>query len=247
MQSLVFLLKEKKNKTKESLPESLDCFSDTKFVHGWLMFDPLFTFFKEGELPDDVIVLRDSCIWFLNMAYMYTECMHEKTLDQLDFGMYRYLKPHQRSKWIKDFKLLEALDKELQEQERQFKNQDPSIPYWFTWVTRWFMHGLHGPFGKVRTWSEELETTFFEYPPKFQYAQCPPNLVPNSSSLVFQQKDTFNCGVCCLLFVYDLLVSQAFTSWQQKITEADTLPNEIIFGASVFKPDWDIKKKPKHL
>ena len=61
--------------------------------------------------------------------------------------------------------------------------------------------------------------------------------MPNSSSLVFQQKDTFNCGVCCLLFVYDLLVSQAFTSWQQKITEADTLPNEIRLGASVFNPD----------
>lgn len=104
------------------------------------------------------------------------------------------------------------------------------------------MHGLDGPFGKVKLWSVELESALFSNPSKQGcYETSLPNLVPNKQSLVFQQNNDYNCGVCCLLFIYDLLISQAFTSWQNKTDKKNILPKEIVFGTSCYNSDVDDK------
>lgn len=87
-----FLFKDKKINLPDSLLESIDAIDLDEFIHGWLIFDPFYSFCNKAELSDQRVVLRDSCIWFLNSAFMYTECLHEKTLALLDFGFHRYLR-----------------------------------------------------------------------------------------------------------------------------------------------------------
>ena len=237
-----YLFKDKKNKVPDCIPEGLDSIAADDYIHGWLMFDPYYQFWNKEELSDDMVSLRDSCVWFLNMAYMYTECQHENTLTLLDFGMHRYLKKGDPQTWYELFNQSDDFEKELSEQEKEAEGSIPGVPYWFTWVARWFMHGLDGPFGKVKLWSVELESALFSNPSKQgHYETSLPNLVPNKQSLVFQQNNDYNCGVCCLLFIYDLLISQAFTSWQNKTDKKNILPKEIVFGTSCYNSDVDDK------
>ena len=98
------------------------------------------------------------------------------------------------------------------------------------------LHGLDGPFGRVKIWSKEIKSAFYKFPDKFQLRTVRPNLMPHRSSLVFQQSDSYNCGVCCLLFVYDFLVTQVFNTWHRKMGADNTLPEEIVFGSSVYNP-----------
>lgn len=160
MQSLVFFFKEKKNKLPDSLPESIEGIDLNEFIHKWLLSDPYDGFWNEDELSDQMVVLKDSLIWFLNMAYMYTECLHETTLALLEFGFHRYLRPSYLPRWKRKFIMSTEFEKEIQSQEAQFKGSQEVIPYWFTFVICRFLHGIDGTFGRVKLWSTDFESTF---------------------------------------------------------------------------------------
>ena len=72
-------------------------------------------------------------------------------------------------------------------------------------------------------------------------AGIPKNFVPHSSCTAFIQRDSHNCGVCCLLFMIDFLLSQVDQTWQLLVSKNGILPQDIKLGTGLV--DWNVLKK----
>ena len=84
----------------------------------------------------------------------------------------------------------------------------------FQAVTKWFIHGLSGPFGEVSgVRTKNSARLGFPHAP-YEDLSHPMNVTPPPSAFPFVQKDSHNCGVCCLLFTIDFLVTQSNKSWK---------------------------------
>ena len=110
------------------------------------------------------------------------------------------------------------------------------VPRWFAWVSKWYLHGLNGPFGSVNSLPEQAFSIFYnnnKEQANCTYKPVPPNLYPSKSSVQFRQNDVHNCGVCCMFFMFDLIISQSTVSWKAPLNEDGSLPPTITFGTSV--------------
>ena len=119
--------------------------------------------------------------------------------------------------------------------ETEVKNN--GLPPGFIWVCKWFMHGLNGPFGSVSTLSSSFRSKILKSDKTnnihLQKNKIKNNLIPNGSSTAFRQEDQYNCGVCCFMFMYDLITGQHPNSWRVPLADDGILPPQIILGNSV--------------
>jgi hypothetical protein len=129
----------------------------------------------------------------------------------------------------------------------EYKN----LPHWFTFVVKWFVHGLNGPFGSFRNLSKKFLKAFYSNDvelAKVVWKPMPSFLLPSSNVLTFKQNDKVNCGICCLLFLIDPVASQADTSWEVPSNDPSPFPSSIKFGSMFFNLDAmkkDGKEKAK--
>ena len=105
------------------------------------------------------------------------------------------------------------------------ENED-EMPAWFQWVAQWFFNGLNGPFGRVNYIPDDMIRSF--YPTDFSkilrnLGGIPKNLVPYPSCTAFIQRESHNCGICCLLFMIDFLLSQVDQTWQLPVAKKGIL------------------------
>ena len=95
-----------------------------------------------------------------------------------------------------------------------------NLPHWFTFVVKWFAHGVNGPFGSVNKISKDYMTAFYDNNAdlaKVVTKSAPRFILPAADVLSFMQNDQVNCGICCLMFLIDLVASQVDTSEEGKL------------------------------
>ena len=147
--------------------------------------------------------------------------------------MHVYLQKHTISKWRNKFQVEDSV---WQQYLHNPEDEKEIIPPWFLFVSRWFMHGLNGPFGSV----SKIPIVFLPENTKalpgikLHYV---PNLFPNNQSISFIQNDTSNCGICCQLFKLDLIITQHNISWKASKNPDGSLPDHIKLGSSIIAED----------
>ena len=62
----------------------------------------------------------------------------------------------------------------------------------------------------------------------------PEFILPATDALSFKQNDYFNCGICCLLFLIDLVASQVDNSWEDALNSENQLPSSFKLGSTFF-------------
>ena len=112
--------------------------------------------------------------------------------------------------------------------------------HWFTFVVKWFVNGLHGPFGTVSNFSNPFVKAFFNNDAELlnlNRIPLPPFLYANQESLAFIQPkhDKVNCRICCVLFMINLVSSQVANSWLGPLQWNGSLPTNISFGSTFVK------------
>ncbi|HEY9297610.1 MAG TPA: hypothetical protein VIQ31_14830, partial [Phormidium sp.] len=193
-----------------------------EFVHGWLMFDPLHGFLPSMNLKDSMKKERDMFIWLMNMAALYTDCSFERTLFNFDFQMHLFLRHDTMQNWITRFNHSEKFYKAAEKTLAEIKAKTELETAKFQAVAKWFIHGLSGPFGVV-SGVRTLNSARLGYPHvPYEDLSHPMNITPPPSSFAFVQKDSHNCGVCCLLFIMDFLVTQATKSWKISVDPSES-------------------------
>lgn len=88
------------------------------------------------------------------------------------------------------------------------ENSDGWVPPAFHLVSQWFIFGLDDPFGKV-SGHDTTKVIYGMTSKKYSEIITYTNLMVLKSSLSFIQSNLVNCGVCCTLFVFDILVTQS--------------------------------------
>lgn len=237
----VYMQKAMKSKDPDTLVEQFERV-DEDFIHGWLTLDPLHGGFMNREnFDDDYKKTRDVLVWLLNLAALYSDCSHENILINIDFTMNCLLNYHYMTSWIKDFRLDGESWKAFQESQKEIEKNDSVVPPAFHFVVKWFVYGLDGPFGKV-SGTGTKKVLFHCIPedkknPKEIFTNVYDNLLPHSTFLQFKQKDIVNCGACCAMFIFDMLITQAFTTWKIKMPKNGHLPKSFKFGSSILSSD----------
>src|SRR5687767_10476282 len=129
------------------------------------------------------------------------------------------MKPSKSDKWMKGFDIPSKDLAEFKKNQDEIINYDRDVPYSFLWVVKWFIFGLDGPFGKVS--GCDTESCIYKF--VLDNLKCHNSsqaifhtLKPHASSLIFQQYDYVNCSPSCVMFVYDMLITQTFQSWKQQ-------------------------------
>lgn len=137
----------------------------------------------------------------MNMAALYAICNFENTLFNLDFQIHLILKHGTMQKWITRFNESNEFHKAAWKTLGEIKAKAKSLEIaQFQAVTKWFIHGLSGPFGVVSRVGTQ-NTARLGYPHvAFEDLSHPMNISPPPSSFAFVQSDSHNCGVCCLFF-----------------------------------------------
>src|SRR5688500_9361377 len=172
------------------------------------------------------------------MAAFYIDCDHQECLNKLDYTTNRYLRYNYKSKWLKKFTFTTKDLKAFDDVQRGIEIFEEIIPPAFHWALHWFIIGLDGPFGQVSGYgTDHLVYQLIPLNLKVKTQRKPTfqNLKPHSSSLVFCQSDLVNCGVCCSMFLYDMIITQNLTSWKHDLEANGTLPKLFKFGSSVLK------------
>ena len=230
----MFLLKDWRVNGHFKLSAGLKKIKDDGFIHGWMLFDPLHGFIPE-KYDKEYDGLRDALVWLMNLSVMYFRAKTESTLDELDFRMYHYLQPSQRHTWERRFEANPEYWDTINDRDKrpEYKN----LPHWFTFVAKWFLHGINGPFGTVKKLPKGLMHAFYENNADLaQVVWKPPptclHFAPHS--FTFVQNDSVNCGICCLLFMIDLVSSQVDQSWEGKAMLGPLLPNTIKYGSTFY-------------
>jgi len=147
--------------------------------------------------------------------------------------MHLYLQHNQKDQWLSKFNPLEQFKTSCEE---SFKNITSSSGIELTQLemaTKWFIHGLTGPFGIVTgsgtksmaRLCNSINLTSFD-PSLFPSVLIPP---PNTLQIV--QTDCINCGVCCTLFIRNFLLTQATQWW--KVTQDQVLSPCHYYGSRV--------------
>jgi len=111
-------------------------------------------------------------------------------------------------------------NKQVNQPSTEETDRIDGAPTWFLWVTKWFLNGLNGPFGKLLKLPENIITALYPSKKKIQYDKMVAignNLSPSPACYAYKQNDDYNCGVCCLLFMIDLIL-QVDQTWQLKKT-----------------------------
>src|SRR5688572_28663570 len=177
--------------------------------------------------------LHNCYIWLMNMMLYYNDCKQEKNLVYIDFRMHVHLQWNQLKRWRSTFDVDESIWKEYWDHPDE---PDKTMPSWFLWVSKWFMHGLNGPFGSV----SPVPNIFLPKPQVHEQVARAKlykvnNLFPNNKSIEFTQDNGWNCGVCCQFFFFDLIVSQHLVSWNCAKNSDGSLPDSIRFGSSILQ------------
>ncbi|HEY9299411.1 MAG TPA: hypothetical protein VIQ31_24230, partial [Phormidium sp.] len=217
------------------LPFPMEQFQNDKFIHGWLMFDPMRGFLTEGNALIYLRKIRDAYVWFLNLAMMYHDARFQEHAPNLDYFMHHYFQAAKRAKWINGYKANDDFWSQVKKMDDWAAYKD--LPHWFSFAFKWFVHGLNGPFGTVSKWSDPFVQIFYENDPGVaatSWTAIPPFIVPNSKCLKFCQMrgDVVNCGVCCLMFIIDLVTSQVDQPWNGPLNTRNTLPDVIRLGST---------------
>jgi hypothetical protein len=194
----------------------------------------------EGFTPEDKMTsekkkFRDIYVWFLNMASLYEDCCAENTFNKLDFSAHYFLQKRKIKKWSIKFTHDPVIWDDAKEMEEAARNGGLSPNVY--WACKWFLNGLNGPFGNVSLYSHDLIATILKndnVATTVSSNQIKNNLLPNKNSISFVQDDIVNCGVCCLLFMYNLVTTQHNVSWRIPMNKDGTLPDSIVFGTSTF-------------
>ena len=76
----------------DSLPEEVESVDTNDFIHGFLMFESMVGFQKEGEMSDDCKRLCNSYIWRMNMMSHYNDCRIEEKFMYINFQMHIHLR-----------------------------------------------------------------------------------------------------------------------------------------------------------
>ena len=101
--------------------------------------------------------LRNCYIWLMNMMSNYNDCKQEKNLVYIDFRMHVHLRWQQLKRWRQTFDVDESIWMEYCDHPDK---PGKTMPLWFLWVSKWFMHGLNGPFGSL----SEIPSIFLPQP-----------------------------------------------------------------------------------
>ena len=112
------------------------------------------------------------------------------------------------------------------------------MPIWFTFSLKWFLNGLNGPFGVVEHFSDVFLEQFYKNDIEIAaniWRPVPECILPNPKSVSFVQNDSVNCGVCYLLFMVDLVVSQIEQSWEVTSNVGDKVPTFLVLGTTFCK------------
>ena len=102
------------------------------------------------------------------------------------------------------------------------------------------MNGVNGPFGSVEKLSNSFLKAFYDNNVELTKVVWKPNipfLCPSGNVLSFKQNDVVNCGICCLLFLIDLVASQVDESWEVPSNDASAFPSHVKFGSTFFNLD----------
>lgn len=174
----------------------------------------------------------------MNMLVVYRDAKKDKqAFGHLDFLMHFHLQKHKMAKWKHMFDADPAFWEVMKEKEN--RKQTESLPHWFTFVFTWFATGLSGPFGTVSTFTAQFVESFWNNDFKtsvLNFHSIQKYLEPSPESFVFTQNDSHNCGVCCLIFMIDLVCSQVSNTWNVKPTaKGETMPPKIQFGSTFLK------------
>ena len=231
----MFVLKQWNNADMPNLTPALKKVSDNKFIHGWLMFDPLKGFILEENQQSSYKKFRDTFVWLANLAYMYHCAAKDKCLNELDFRMHHYLRPRKRKEWEKRFEANPEYWADIKKYDD--RPECKTLPHWFEFVVKWFVHGVNGPFGTVSSLSKPFLKAFYHDDvelSKVVWKPVPDFLLPSSKELAFKQDDSVNCGICGLLFMIDLVASQVDNSWEVKGNDASPFPISLQLGSTFF-------------
>jgi hypothetical protein len=229
-----FLLQYYKREKKNEIPEDLEGLDEDDFIHGFLMFDPQIGFIAEKDMDEKKKQQRNLYVWLMNLASFYYDAKSEGTLGELDFHMHCHLKREMVDSWKSRFNIKGFDWEAYMTDTNEFKENMP--PDWFVFVAKWFMHGLNGPFGKITFFSKPYLSNIFKNSSKKagkKFLPIRPNLIPGPSSVSFKQDDSCNCGVCCCLFMFDLVITQIAVSWIASLSDNGELPSSIQFGSSI--------------
>ena len=143
-----------------NLPENI---SNKLYLHGMLMFDPKYGFVIPPSENSAYTQFWDTIIWFLNLAYMY-HCANQKNMiNEIDFRMHYHLWSNKQEKLEKKYDVKANYWNIVQEESKQA--QYKNLPHWFTYVVKWFVHGVNGPFGTVSKVSHTYIQHFYQNNP----------------------------------------------------------------------------------
>ena len=171
------------------------------------------------------------------MAASYQSAAYEKTLSNLDYGMHFHLQKKSMKKWSHFF--IRDGKKQVSQPSTEETDQIDGAPTWFLWVSQWFLNGLNRPFGKLLKLPENIIAALYPSKKNTQYDKMVAigkNLSPSPACYVYKQNDDYNCGVRCLLFMIDLVITQVDQTWQLK---------KIRMGDFQKKSSWEVHLSTK--
>ena len=116
--------------------------------------------------------------------------------------------------------------------------QYKDMPLWYTFVLKWFLNGLNGLFGVIKHFSDMSLDKFYKNNVEVAANEWRPVsrcILPNPKSISFVQRDTVNCGVCSLLFMVNLIVSQVEQFWEVTSNAGERLPTFPMLGTTFCK------------
>ena len=102
-------------------------------------------------------------------------------------------------------------------------------------MVKWFIHGINGPFGIVSKISRGFIQHFYNNNPDIAQGvwKTPIGFItPTNKSIVFKQNDDVNCGVCCMIFMIDMVASQMNNTWELPLLSENTFQNTIKLGST---------------
>ena len=149
--------------------------------------------------------------------------------------MFYYLRSSNQKKLLERYEANIEYWKNIDDenQRQQYKN----LPHWFTYIVKWFLHGVNGPFGTVSKLSDGYVQAFYHNNMELTKVAKKTSLKyvgHDEDVFCFKQNDNVNCGICCLLFMIDFVSTQVECSWEVKNKVLSNVPNLSTIGTTFF-------------